>query len=133
MEIIVATAVLMAVSAIVTSAMLQLTKTQATVWNRTEMHSGIRGATELLQQEVGQAGRLGLPASLSINAAVVQQTDCDPTNPATYHAVTVGITTKDPTSGATITTVKAIDPATGLIAYIDPLTFLCANAVPPAA
>ena len=34
-----------------------MTTAQKTIWNRTEMHSGIRGATELLQQEVGQAGR----------------------------------------------------------------------------
>src|SRR5258708_36220714 len=117
MEVIVATAVLMAVSAIVTGAMLQLTKTQATVWNRTEMHSGIRGATELLQQEVGQAGRLGLPATMSINAAVTAQPDCNPTQPATYHTVTVGATTKDPTTRPTVTTVKAIDPATSLIGH----------------
>ena len=27
------------------------------------MHSGVRGATELLQQEVGQAGRVALPGN----------------------------------------------------------------------
>ena len=55
-ELIVAMGVLLAVSSIVTSALLQMTQSQTTIWNRTEMHSGIRGATELLQQEVGQAG-----------------------------------------------------------------------------
>src|SRR5258708_17321968 len=70
MEVIVATAVLMAVSAIVTGAMLQLTKAQATIWNRTEMHSGIRGATELLQQEVGHAGRVGVPQTITLTQAI---------------------------------------------------------------
>ena len=40
---------------------------QATIWNRTQMHSGIRGATEVLQQEVGQAGR-DRPAGRSVDA-----------------------------------------------------------------
>ena len=57
-ELLVATTVLLLVSSIVTSALLQMTQSQTTIWNRTEMHSGIRGATELLQQEVGQAGRV---------------------------------------------------------------------------
>jgi len=33
------------------------------------MHSGIRGATEVLQQEVGQAGRVALPNTLKFGAA----------------------------------------------------------------
>ena len=40
-----------------------MTSAQATIWNRTQMHSGIRGATEVLQQEVGQAGRVTLPVT----------------------------------------------------------------------
>src|SRR5262249_12921342 len=57
----VATALLLIVSATVVNALIQMSNSQRTIANRTEMHSGIRGATELLQQEVGQAGRLGLP------------------------------------------------------------------------
>ena len=67
-ELIVAMGVLMAVSSIVTSALLQMTQSQTTIWNRTEMHSGIRGATELLQQEVGQAGRITLPGTVTLAA-----------------------------------------------------------------
>jgi type II secretory pathway pseudopilin PulG len=61
LELIVATGLLLVVSSVVSSSLLQITKHQQTIWNRTEMHSGIRGATELLQQEVGQAGLLTLP------------------------------------------------------------------------
>ena len=46
--------------------MAEMTNQQQTIWNRTEMHSGIRGATELLQQEVGQAGRITLPAAVTL-------------------------------------------------------------------
>ena len=32
-------------------------------------HAGVRGATELLQQEIGQAGRVSLPATVATTAA----------------------------------------------------------------
>src|SRR5712691_3163784 len=91
-ELIVATAVLLIVSSIVTSALLQMTNSQKTIWNRTEMHSGIRGATELMQQEVGQAGRISFPGTVSLAAPVTATTGCDPEFPATL-AQTVGVNT----------------------------------------
>ena len=70
-ELIVATGLLLVISSIASSGLMQMSKHQQTVWNRTEMHSGIRGATELLQQEVGQAGRMTLPTStVTLNTAV---------------------------------------------------------------
>jgi prepilin-type N-terminal cleavage/methylation domain-containing protein len=72
LELIVATTVLLVVSSIFTSGLMQVTRHQQTVWNRTEMHSGVRSATELLQQEIGQAGRIALPASpITLQTAVV--------------------------------------------------------------
>jgi len=87
-ELMVATGVLLVVSAIATTALMQMTQSQKTVWNRTEMHSGIRGATELLQQEVGQAGRIATRSDivLTLNAAAaaaLPAAPCDPANPAT--------------------------------------------------
>jgi type II secretory pathway pseudopilin PulG len=76
LEMIVATGLMLAVSSIVTSALLQMSTHQQTIWNRTEMHSGVRGATELLQQEVGQAGRITLPAPVTLNTTVVGVTPC---------------------------------------------------------
>jgi Tfp pilus assembly protein PilW len=70
-EVLVATTLMMVISSIVTSALMQLTKQQQTIWNRTEMHSGVRGATELLQQEVGQAGKIALPAPVSVASSPV--------------------------------------------------------------
>jgi prepilin-type N-terminal cleavage/methylation domain-containing protein len=70
-ELLVATAVLLIISGAVTSALMQMTNSQKTIWNRTEMHAGVRSATELLQQEVGQAGRVAVPtASLKLTGAV---------------------------------------------------------------
>src|ERR1700739_786104 len=56
-----ALSIFLAVSAIVMSGMLQMMWTQGTIANRTEMHTSVRSATELLQQEIGQAGKVSLP------------------------------------------------------------------------
>jgi prepilin-type N-terminal cleavage/methylation domain-containing protein len=69
-ELIVTMAIMLIVAGAATSALLKMGTTQATIWNRTQMHSGIRGATEVLQQEVGQAGRVSLPASATLEASV---------------------------------------------------------------
>jgi hypothetical protein len=61
------------------SAVLRVVNSQQTIWNRTEMHSGVRSATELLQQEVGQAGRVAPLTSVTLNAPVA----------ATAHTATV--------------------------------------------
>jgi prepilin-type N-terminal cleavage/methylation domain-containing protein len=84
-ELVVTMGVLLVVTSIATQALLDLTKAQTTIWNRTEMHSGIRGATELLQQEVGQAGRIAVPTPITLNNAitVTPGTVCDPEFPNT--------------------------------------------------
>lgn len=61
-EMMVSMIVLLAVSGIVMSGMVQMMKTQGTISNRTELHTSVRSATELLQQEIGQAGKVSLPA-----------------------------------------------------------------------
>ena len=69
-ELLIATTIMLLISSTVTSALLHMTNAQKTIWNRTELHAGVRSATELLQQEVGQAGRVALPASVTLTAAV---------------------------------------------------------------
>lgn len=61
LEMMVAMGILLAVAAIVMQAMLQMINVQGSLANRSEMHSSIRSATELLQQEIGQAGKVSLP------------------------------------------------------------------------
>src|SRR5229473_2723545 len=73
-ETMVALAVLFAVGGIVMSGMVQLMKTQGTIANRTDMHTSVRSATELLEQEIGQAGRLSLAspsANITLSAATL--------------------------------------------------------------
>ncbi len=89
-EVLVAMMLLLAVSSIATTALMQMTNSQMTIWNRTQMHSGIRGATELLQQEVGQAGRVNLPGTVTLDTMVTANLACDPGNPL-LNAVNVGV------------------------------------------
>ena len=62
-ELLVSMCVLMVVSGMVVSGTVDLTRLTGTVVNRSDMHAGVRNATALLQQEVGQAGRVSLPGS----------------------------------------------------------------------
>ncbi len=79
-DLMISMGILLVVSSAVTTALLQMTQSQGTIWNRTQMHSGVRSATELLQQEVGQAGRIVLPATVTLTGA------------AAIGAQTVGVT-----------------------------------------
>jgi prepilin-type N-terminal cleavage/methylation domain-containing protein len=105
-ELLIATGLLLVVSSIVTSALLQMTNHQQTIWNRTEMHSGVRGATELLQQEVGQAGRIALPnpiTSAAITTVPAAPTACQPVT---------GVALSSPVAGADATAGMWFDAAT---------------------
>src|SRR6185503_128347 len=64
-ELVVVVAIMMMVSGIVMTGVADATKSQRTMSNRVQMHAGVRSATELLQQEVGQAGRVILPGTTS--------------------------------------------------------------------
>jgi prepilin-type N-terminal cleavage/methylation domain-containing protein len=70
-ELMISMSVMLVIAGAATSALMRMTSAQATIWNRTQMHSGIRGATEVLQQEVGQAGRVATPNSVRLRDAVI--------------------------------------------------------------
>ena len=105
-ELLVATGLLLVVSSIVTNALLQMTHQQQTIWNRTEMHSGVRGATELLQQEVGQAGRIAVPNP--IRSAAITTVPANPTacQPVANVVISTPVAGADPVDG------MWFDPAT---------------------
>jgi prepilin-type N-terminal cleavage/methylation domain-containing protein len=69
-ELLVSMVVLLVVSGIVIGGTIDLTRLGMTLTNRSDMHSGVRNATALLQQEVGQAGRVSLPAPVTLVADV---------------------------------------------------------------
>lgn len=69
-ELMVSLTILMIVSGTVLKGVMDMTRINETVTNRTDLHNGVRNATELLTQEVGQAGRVSLPAAVTTTAAV---------------------------------------------------------------
>ena len=68
-ELLVAMGILIVVVGAAMGVLQRLVNSQQTIWNRTEMHAGVRSATELLQQEVGQAGRV-TPLTTGLTLAV---------------------------------------------------------------
>jgi prepilin-type N-terminal cleavage/methylation domain-containing protein len=70
LELLVSMAILTIVSGVALDGVFRLTKVNQTVSNRTEMHAGVRNATELLQQEVGQAGRIALPNLVQLGTEI---------------------------------------------------------------
>jgi len=97
LEMMLSLAILLVVTGIVMSFMMQMTVTQASVGNRTEMHSSVRSATELLQQEIGQAGKIALPTAANggptkmitaITAAQIVNTDTGYTGAVVLDGVT---------------------------------------------
>src|SRR5262249_45794632 len=91
-ELLVSMIVLMIISGTVMDGVLRLSRTNQTVANRSEMHAGVRNVTELLQQEVGQAGRITLPTGMTlagnINTATLTTT-------GTMNAGTTNFTASD--------------------------------------
>ena len=78
LEVMAAMTVLLIVTAIVMSGMGEMMNTQGRIANRTEMHAGVRSATELLQQEIGQAGKVSLGdpnANVTLASAVAVGTN----------------------------------------------------------
>ncbi len=69
-ELMISVGILMAISALMMRGTLDMTNLNRKQSNLSEMHAGIRNATALLQQEVGQAGRLAFPAPVTVAAAI---------------------------------------------------------------
>lgn len=69
-ELLVSVAILMVVSGLMMRGTLDMSRLGAQQSNRSEMHAGVRNATALLQQEVGQAGRVAFRAAASLQGGV---------------------------------------------------------------
>src|SRR4051794_15463164 len=68
-EMMVALLVLMIVSGTVFKGVMDMGTQVGTITNRTDMHASVRNVTELMTQEVGQAGRVALPGPVTLAAA----------------------------------------------------------------
>jgi prepilin-type N-terminal cleavage/methylation domain-containing protein len=91
-ELLIAMTIMLIISGAAVTALMKMTAPQATIWNRTQMHSGIRGATEVLQQEVGQAGRIALPISATTALPYTVTMGNVNANPTTAQSVNIDTT-----------------------------------------
>jgi hypothetical protein len=131
-EVMITSLLLMVVTAVVLQGMLSLTQLSQVMGNRTEMHAGVRNATALLQQEVGQAGRVsfpngpnGLPVPVTLAEAVAAGASTVTVAPSTA-GMFVGqhLVVDTGQSLQETITLTAVDPAT------DEITAIFASAHP---
>ena len=111
LEVMIAMAILMIVGATIVGGMIQLLRAQGTIANRTEMHTSVRSATELLQQEIGQAGRISLPAVVTMTGPVAVGT-ATPTLSSTAGMFTNMLLDVDTGDNFEVVTVTAIAGST---------------------
>ena len=69
-EALIAVAMLLVLFSSAIPALRQTTQLSRVVGDTSAMHGSVRGATELLQQEIGQAGRIALPGPVTLAGAV---------------------------------------------------------------
>jgi type II secretory pathway pseudopilin PulG len=69
-ELMISVGILMVVSGLMMRGTLDMSAINQRQSNRSEMHAAIRNATALLQQEVGQAGRVAFPTAVTLTNAV---------------------------------------------------------------
>ena len=121
LELMITLVILLAITGIVMSGMMQQALTQGTISNRTEMHSSVRSATEVLQQEIGQAGRIAVPASGPTQMQTAVALGADPNVPVTatvtldsltgvYTAMLLVVDTGDNEETVAVTAIPSTSP-----------------------
>jgi prepilin-type N-terminal cleavage/methylation domain-containing protein len=110
LELMVSVAILVIVAGAVIMGMIRMTWSQSTVMNRTQMHSSVRNATELMQQEVGQAGRIAAQPGLQLTTAIT--VPAGSTSVTTNATITTTATTGNATDRLYVGENLVIDPST---------------------
>jgi type II secretory pathway pseudopilin PulG len=119
-EVMIAMTILMVVCGVVMRGVLSLTDVSRTVSNRTDMHNGVRNATELLTQEVGQAGQVALPGDVELAAGAAALTSSLTVNSTDGMFLGMQLLVG---AGATQETVSVANAAGGVITLASPLSF----------
>src|SRR5947208_2143098 len=103
LELMVSVAILVIVAGTVMMGMIRMTWAESTIMNRTQMHSSVRNATELMQQDIGQAGRIGSSPGLTLSS---------PITAGSTPALTVNSTSGTPGAGLYVGEQLVVDPST---------------------
>ncbi len=121
-ELIVAMGVMLVVSGLMLRGMSDMSRLNGDQANRSEMHGGIRNATALLQQEVGQAGRLAFPAPVTTTGTVAIGTAWVTVTPSVTNIFTGARLAIDSGPNEEIITVTGVNTGTNQIqaAFLNP-------------
>ena len=135
-ELMISVGILMTISALMMRGTLDMSNLNTKQSNLSEMHAGIRNATALLQQEVGQAGRLAFPAAVTVAAAIPIGDQWVVVSPSTA-SMFVGQKLEFIGQNATgdveeIVTVVAVDPGNSRIRATFAIAYLAGARVMPA-
>ena len=135
-ELMISVGILMTISALMMRGTLDMSNLNTKQSNLSEMHAGIRNATALLQQEVGQAGRLAFPAPVTVPAAIPLGDQWVVVSPSTA-SMFVGQKLEFIGQNATgdveeIVTVVAVDPGNSRIRATFAIAYLAGARVMPA-
>lgn len=135
-ELMISVGILMTISALMMRGTLDMSNLNTKQSNLSEMHAGIRNATALLQQEVGQAGRLAFPAAVTVAAAIPIGDQWVVVSPSTA-SMFVGQKLEFMGQNATgdveeIVTVVAVDPGNSRIRATFAIAYLAGARVMPA-
>jgi prepilin-type N-terminal cleavage/methylation domain-containing protein len=114
-ELIIAMGVMLVVSGLMLQGMSDMSRMNRDQANRSEMHAGIRNATALLQQEVGQAGRLAFPAPVITTGAIAPGTSWVSVGPSVTNMFTGVNLVIDSGANEEIVTVTGVNTATNQI------------------
>jgi prepilin-type N-terminal cleavage/methylation domain-containing protein len=135
-ELMISIGILMTVSALMMRGTLDMTNLNTKQSNLSEMHAGIRNATALLQQEVGQAGRLALPAPVTVAAAIPigpQTVIVTPSVASMFVGQKLEFIGKNATGDVEeIVTVTAVNTANNSISAVFTIAYLAGARVMPA-
>ena len=135
-ELMISVGILMTISALMMRGTLDMTNLNTKQSNLSEMHAGIRNATALLQQEVGQAGRLSFPASVTVAAAIPlgdQWVVVAPSTASMYVGQKLEFIGQNPTGDVEeIVTVTAVDAPTSRIRAVFEIAHFAGARVMPA-
>ena len=114
-ELIVAMGVMLVVSGLMLRGMSDMSRLNRDQGNRSEMHAGIRNATALLQQEVGQAGRLAFPGAVTTTGAVAAGTGWVTVTPSVANMFNGVKLIVDSGVNEEIVVVSAVDPGSNQV------------------
>jgi prepilin-type N-terminal cleavage/methylation domain-containing protein len=135
-ELMISVGILLTISAFMMRGTLDMSGLNTKQSNQSELYAAIRNATSLLQQEVGQAGRLAFPAPVTVASAIPsgdQWVVVSPSVTSMFVGMKLEVIGKSATSDIEeIVTVTAVDAGNSRIRAMFTFAYLAGARIMPA-